>query len=232
MRIQIPTWILCGSHTKFEFSLSPVFESKPNSNSDSIFLWVPVYYRYGPTFFFSPHFFLSPSEASLLLSLALGHYRARTPLPSSPIIEPHIFSLFITLSQTPTTSTTATTTPNPIFFPQISSTTHKKSQRSSKNKSGSDPLDSRLKIRFFEKYIKFQWSSKSVPKLVWWRERLVPGIREGGNTEREAHGFRRSQEWATVHRRESERNCWVRELRDRMGFRAAWNGLDWRLSES
>jgi hypothetical protein len=45
---------------------------------------------------------------------------------------------------------------NPIFFPQISSTTHKKSQRSSKNKSGSDPLDSRLKIRLFEKYIKFQ----------------------------------------------------------------------------
>ena len=109
-----------------------------------------------PTFFFSRHFFLSPPEAPLLLSLALGHYRARTPLPSSPIIEPHIFSLFITLSQTPTTSTTATTTPNPIFFPQISSTTHKKSQRSSKNKSGSDPLDSRLKIRFFEKYIKFQ----------------------------------------------------------------------------
>ena len=110
----------------------------------------------GPTFFFSPHFFLSPPEASLLLSLALGHYRAQTPLPSSPITEPHIFSLFITLSQTPTTSTTATTTSNPIFFPQISSTTHKKSQRSSKNKSGSDPLDSRLKIRFFEKYIKFQ----------------------------------------------------------------------------
>ena len=108
-----------------------------------------------PTFFFSPHFFLSPPEAPLHLSLALGHYRAWTPLPSSPITEPHIFSLFITLSQTPTTSTT-TTTPNPIFFPQISSTTHKKSQRSSKNKSGSDPLDSRLKIRFFEKYIKFQ----------------------------------------------------------------------------
>ena len=121
---------------------------------------------------------------------------------------------------------------NPIFFPQISSTTHKKSQRSSKNKSGSDPSDSRLKIRFSEKYIKFQWSSKSVPNLVWWRERPVPGIREGGNTEREAHGFRRSQEWATVHGGESERNCWVRELRDRMGFRAAWNGLDWRLSES
>ena len=56
---------------------------------------------------------------------------------------------------------------NPIFFPQISSTTHKKSQRSSKNKSGSDPSDSRLKIRLFEKYIKFQWSSKSVSKLAW-----------------------------------------------------------------
>jgi hypothetical protein len=32
----------------------------------------------------------------------------------------------------------AETTLHPIFFPHISSTTHKKSQRSSKNKSGSD----------------------------------------------------------------------------------------------
>ena len=126
--------------------------------------WIQAGFKSGLNFFVGPNllpllgppssflfiFFLSPPEASLLLSLILGHYRARTPLPSSPITEPHIFCLFITLSQTPTTSTTATTTPNPIFFPQISSTTHKKSQRSSKNKSGSDPLDSRLKIRFFE----------------------------------------------------------------------------------
>ena len=38
----------------------------------------------GPTFFFSPHFLSLSSSVSLLLSLALGHYRARTPLPSSP----------------------------------------------------------------------------------------------------------------------------------------------------
>ena len=55
------------------------------------FTWVPVYYRYWahvPSFL--PIFFLSPPEASLLLSLAFSHYRAHTPLPSSPITEPHI----------------------------------------------------------------------------------------------------------------------------------------------
>ena len=44
----------------------------------------------GPTFLLFSPFFLSPPEVSLLLSLALGHYRAQTPLPSSPITEPHI----------------------------------------------------------------------------------------------------------------------------------------------
>ena len=46
----------------------------------------------GTFLLFSP-FSLSPPDASLLLSLALGHYRARTPLPFSPITEPHILSL-------------------------------------------------------------------------------------------------------------------------------------------
>ena len=39
MRIEIPIWILFGSHDKFEFTPSPVFESKPDSNPDSIFLY-------------------------------------------------------------------------------------------------------------------------------------------------------------------------------------------------
>ena len=38
VRIEIPTWILCESHAKFEFSLSPVFESNPDSNPD----WIHV----------------------------------------------------------------------------------------------------------------------------------------------------------------------------------------------
>jgi hypothetical protein len=49
------------------------------------FLWVPVYYRYwAHVLLFSPFSLSLSSSASLLLSLALSHYRARTLLPSSP----------------------------------------------------------------------------------------------------------------------------------------------------
>ena len=183
MRMEIPTWILYGPMANLSSPLHLILNPSRIQIQTQFFCGSQFITVAGPTLFFSLVFSLSLSPPLLLcLSLSpLGHYRPPVRR-SSPR-----FSLFITLGQTHTTSTTATTTPNPIFFPQISSTTHKKSQRSSKNKSGSDPSDSRLKIRFFEKYIKFQWSSKSVPNLVWWRERPVPGIREGGNTEREAH---------------------------------------------
>ena len=38
MRIEIPTWILYGSHGKFENTHDPVFESKPDSNSNWIYV--------------------------------------------------------------------------------------------------------------------------------------------------------------------------------------------------
>ena len=69
VRIEIPK-ILCGSHTKFEFGLWAVFESKPDSNQDWIHVWVPVYYSYWATlFFFSP---FSLSLLQMLPSLFLS----------------------------------------------------------------------------------------------------------------------------------------------------------------
>ncbi len=90
MRIEIPTWILCRSHDKFEFTLSPIFESKPDSNPDSIFLWVPVFTVAGPTLFFSPVFSLSPPLLLCLSLSPLGHYRYGLPLPDylSSLISP------------------------------------------------------------------------------------------------------------------------------------------------
>ena len=63
VRIEIPTWILCGSHAKFEFSLSPVFESNPNSNLD----WIHV----GPSLLplLATRFFFLPFSLSLLHKL-------------------------------------------------------------------------------------------------------------------------------------------------------------------
>ena len=69
---------------------SPVFESKPDSNPYSIFLWVLVFTVAGPTKFISPVFSLSPPLLLCLSLSPLGYYRAQTPLPSSPIIKPHI----------------------------------------------------------------------------------------------------------------------------------------------
>ena len=66
MRIEISTWILCGSHANFKFSLSSVFESKSDSNLDSIFLWVPVYYRFWTHLLLFSHF-LSLSLSPLVL---------------------------------------------------------------------------------------------------------------------------------------------------------------------
>ena len=91
MRIEIPTWILCGSYAKFEFSLSPVFESKPDSNPHSIFLWVPVYYRYWAHLLLFSHFLSLSSNASLPLSL-LSAITDQTPY-ALPLPDPHILSL-------------------------------------------------------------------------------------------------------------------------------------------
>ena len=77
MRIEIPTWILCGSHGKFEFTPSAVFKSKPYSNPDSIFLWIPVFTVAGPTKFISPVFSLSPPLLLCLSLSPLGHYIAK-----------------------------------------------------------------------------------------------------------------------------------------------------------
>ena len=79
-------WVLCQIwvHPLACFWIQAGFKSGLNS-CGSQFITVT-----GPTFFFSLHFLSFSSSASLPLSLALGHYRARTPLPSSPITEPHI----------------------------------------------------------------------------------------------------------------------------------------------
>ena len=73
VKIEIPTWILCGSHVKFEFSHLPVFESNLDSNPNSIYVGPSFITVTGPTrFFFLPIFSLSPPFASLLLSPLLS----------------------------------------------------------------------------------------------------------------------------------------------------------------
>ena len=53
------------------------------------FCWSQFITVTGPIFFFSPIFTLSPPEASLLLSLALGHYRAKPQEADSILDQNH-----------------------------------------------------------------------------------------------------------------------------------------------
>ena len=87
MRSEIPTQILRGFHVKFEFILWPVFESKLDSNLDSILVGPSLLPLLGPhVSSFLPHFLsLSPPDVVLLLSLLLSaiteplHYGGGNP---------------------------------------------------------------------------------------------------------------------------------------------------------
>ena len=72
MRIEIPTWILCGSHGKFELTPSAVFEYKPDSNSDSIFCEYQFLPLLGPHVSLFSQFSLSSRCCAAPHSL--GHY--------------------------------------------------------------------------------------------------------------------------------------------------------------
>ena len=90
VRIEIPK-ILCGSHTKFEFGLWAVFESKPDSNQDWIHVWVPVYYSYWATlFFFSP---FSLSLLQMLPSLFLSTITKGRAPPYTATAKRHLAKL-------------------------------------------------------------------------------------------------------------------------------------------
>ncbi len=86
------------------FWIQSEFESRLN------FIWVPILLSLLDPLIFLHVFSFSPSDASLSLSLSLSHYRApslRLPTPTVhyslllPLQSP-LFSLFITLGQTPT----------------------------------------------------------------------------------------------------------------------------------
>ena len=48
MKIEIATWILCGSHDKFENTYEPVFESKLDSNPNWIYVSLSLLLLLGP----------------------------------------------------------------------------------------------------------------------------------------------------------------------------------------
>ena len=80
MRIEIPTWILCGSHDKFEFTLQAVFN--PNRIQIGLNFFVGPNRCWAHLILFS-HFFSLSSTASLPLSL-----------PSRPLQSPDTAPIF------------------------------------------------------------------------------------------------------------------------------------------
>ena len=70
VKIEILTWILCGSHGKFENSLEGIFGSKIYSNSDWIYVGPSFITVIEPTHF-SPHFLSLWRWLQTLLSLFL-----------------------------------------------------------------------------------------------------------------------------------------------------------------
>ena len=89
MKIEIPTWILCGSHDKFENIYEPVFESKPDSNPDWIYVDPSLLPLLGPLLFLPIS--LSPPDAYLSLFL-LAITEGKTP-PYTAVARRHLAKL-------------------------------------------------------------------------------------------------------------------------------------------